>query len=75
LSAIDDGSRRCEKVVRVDLPRQQIVKAFRHAGMRELADLAETTLPDPVDDKSLSQFCTAYGVSRSSLMDRMGASP
>lgn len=59
----------------MDLSRQQIVKAFRHAGMLELADLAETTLPDPVDDKSLSQFCTAYNVSRSSLMDRMGASP
>jgi hypothetical protein len=75
LFEVDDGSRRCEKVVRVDLSRQQIVKALRHAGMREIADLAETTLPDPVDEKTVSQFCDAYGVSRSSLMDRMGASP
>ena len=40
-----------------------------------VADLAETTLPDPVDSKILEQFCNAQGVSRSVLMDRMGASP
>lgn len=55
--------------------RQQVVKALRHAGMHEIADLAEKTLPDPVDSKTLEQFSTAQGVSRSTLMDRMGASP
>jgi hypothetical protein len=48
---------------------------LRNTGMRELANLAETTLPDPVDEKSLDQFCAAHGISRSVLMDRMGASP
>jgi hypothetical protein len=43
--------------------------------MHELADLAATTLPDPVDEKTLDQFCAAHGLSRSVLMDRMGASP
>lgn len=55
--------------------RQHVVHVLRNAGMRELADLAETTLPDPVDSKSLDQFCDAHGISGSSLMDRMGASP
>ena len=55
--------------------RQQVVKALRHAGMHEIADLAEKTLPDPVDSKTLDQFCAANGISRSFLMDRMGASP
>jgi hypothetical protein len=59
----------------MDLPRQQIVKALRHAGLHETADAAEATLPDPVDDKTVRQFCATYGVSRSTLMDRMGASP
>jgi len=59
----------------VEFSRQQIVKALRRAGMPEIAGLAETTLPDPVDRKSLDQFCAAHGVSRSSMMDRMGASP
>jgi hypothetical protein len=59
----------------VQYSRQQVVQALRHAGMREIADLAEKTLPDPVDSKTLEQFSTAQGVSRSTLMDRMGASP
>jgi hypothetical protein len=48
---------------------------LRNAGMRELADLADTTLPDPVDNKTLDQFCAAHGISAAVLMDRMGASP
>jgi hypothetical protein len=63
------------KVVYMELSRQHLVWVLRNAGMRELADLAEATLPDPVDSKTLDQFCDAHGISRSSLMDRMGASP
>ena len=59
----------------MEYSRPQIVEALRHAGMPQVADLAKTTLPDPVDSKTLDQFCTAHGISRSSLMDRMGASP
>jgi hypothetical protein len=59
----------------VQYSRQYAVETLRRAGMRELADLAENTLPDPVDEKTLDQFATAHGISRSSLMDRMGASP
>ena len=59
----------------MEFSRQHIVWVLRNAGMRELADLAETTLPDPVDEKTLDQFCAAHGISASSLMDRMGASP
>ena len=55
--------------------RQHVVWVLRNAGMRELADLADKTLPDPVDNKTLDQFCAAHGISASSLMDRMGASP
>lgn len=59
----------------MEYSRQEIVKALRRAGMREIASLAETTLPNLVDRKTLDQFCTAHGISRSSMMDRMGASP
>lgn len=55
--------------------RQYVVETLRRAGLREIADLAEKTLPDPVDRKTLDQFAAAQGVSPSSLMDRMGASP
>jgi hypothetical protein len=62
-------------VVLVDLSRQQIIKALRRAGLDELADQAEATLPDPVDTRTANQFCAAHGVTTSVLMDRMGASP
>jgi hypothetical protein len=63
------------KVVYMELSRQHVTWVLRNAGMHELADLAEATLPDPVDRKTLDQFCDAHGISRSFLMDRMGASP
>ena len=59
----------------MDLSRQQIIKALRRAGLDELADQAEATLPDPVDTKTASEFCSAHGITTSLLMDRMGASP
>jgi hypothetical protein len=63
------------KVICMELSRQHVIWVLRNAGMREVADLAETTLPDPVDEAALDQFCAAHGISRSVLMDRMGASP
>ena len=63
------------KVIFMEPSRQHVVWVLRNAGMRELADLADKTLPDPVDNKTLDQFCAAHGISASSLMDRMGASP
>ena len=59
----------------MDLSRQQIVTLLRRAGLDELADQAEATLPDPVDSKTMNQFCAERGASSSALMDRMGASP
>ena len=59
----------------MDLSRQQIIKALRRAGLDELADQAEATLPDPVETKTVNEFCSAHGITTSLLMDRMGASP
>ena len=64
-----------KEVVLVEYSRQQIVKMLRRAGLNEIADTAEATLPDPVDERNLNQFCTAQGVSLSMLTDLMGASP
>jgi hypothetical protein len=62
-------------VVLVDRSRQQIVDTLRRAGLNELADTVEATLPDPVDEKTADQFFAAHGVSLSTLTDRMGGSP
>lgn len=59
----------------MDLPRQKIVKMLRRAGLADVAAAAQTSLPDPVDSKVLDQFCAGYGLSRESLINRMGGSP
>ena len=68
-------ARTWKKAVSVDLSRQQIVRQFRRAGMSDIADKAETTLPDPVPAKVAEEFCEAQGLSTSMLVDRMGGSP
>jgi hypothetical protein len=59
----------------MDLSRQYIVKRLRMAGLNEIADEAEATLPDQVPAEVADQFCTSHELSPSILMDRMGASP
>lgn len=59
----------------MDLSKQQFVKSLRRAGMPEAAALAAQTLHDPVTAKDLDRFCTDLGLSRGSLMERMGGSP
>jgi hypothetical protein len=56
------------------LPRRQIVRAFRRAGLPELAEAAQKTLPEMIDAQALDQFCAAYGVSMASLVERIGGS-
>jgi hypothetical protein len=48
---------------------------LRRAGLADVAAVAQTSLPDPVDTKVLDQFCAGYGLSRESLINRMGGSP
>jgi hypothetical protein len=59
----------------VDLSRQQIIQMLRRAGLADVAAAAQKSLPDPVNSEALNQFCVRYGLSRQSLMDRMGGSP
>ena len=59
----------------MDLSVQQFVRLLRRAGMPEAAVIAARTLQDPVTSRDLDQFCAQYGLSRSSLVDRMGGSP
>jgi hypothetical protein len=59
----------------VDLSRQQIIQMLRRAGLADVAATAQKSLPDPVDSKVLDRFCAKYGLSKDSLMDRMGGSP
>jgi hypothetical protein len=59
----------------VGLSRQQIIQMLRRAGLADVAAAAQKSLPDPVDSKALNHFCATHGLSKESLMDRMGGSP
>jgi len=59
----------------VNLSRQQIIQMLRRAGLADVAAAAQESLPDPVDAKVLDHFCARYGLSKQSLIDRMGGSP
>jgi hypothetical protein len=57
------------------LRRQEVVEVLRRAGLPEVADEAERSLPDPVDLEDAAKFGERYGVTRDSLISRMGGSP
>ena len=61
--------------VPMDLTKHQFVKLLRRAGLPDAAQAAARTLPDPVTIADLDQFCTQHGLSRGTLIDRMGGSP
>ena len=55
--------------------REKIVSTLRRAGLADVADDAQRTLPDQVDTQTLDRFCAARGLSTQMLADRMGGSP
>jgi hypothetical protein len=59
----------------VDFSRQQIIQMLRRAGLADAAAAAAESLPDPVDSKVLDHFYASHGLSKQSLVDRMGGSP
>ncbi len=59
----------------MDHSRQEIIQMLRRTGQADVAAAAQKSLPDPVDSKVLNHFCAKYGLSKDSLMDRMGGSP
>jgi hypothetical protein len=54
---------------------QHLVHVLRRTGLAEVADEAERTLPDPVDSATIERFCAAHGLTKDTLMNRMGGSP
>jgi hypothetical protein len=57
------------------ISRQRIVTTLRRAGLQDAANDALATLPEQVDITDAVEFCTAHGLTKESLMDRMGGSP
>ena len=55
--------------------KQDIVDMLRKVGLTEQADEAMRVLPDPVDADEVARFGALYGITRDTLISRMGGSP
>lgn len=56
-------------------PAGKLSPRLRKAGLADAAADALATLSDHVDVGEAEQFCTAHGLSKESLVNRLGGSP
>jgi hypothetical protein len=62
-------------VVAVLLRKHEIVQMLRNAGLPQVAEEAERSLPDEVELERAAEFGARYGITRDMLISRMGGSP
>jgi hypothetical protein len=55
--------------------RGDVASTLRKAGLPDLADLVEQSLPDPVELKDVQELLSPYGITPEVLVDRMGGNP
>jgi hypothetical protein len=58
-----------------ELARDQVKTVLRLAGYEELAELAGSSLPDPVERVRVLDFLELHGVFYDDLISRFGGSP
>jgi hypothetical protein len=57
------------------LTKHEIVRILRNAGLPQVAEEAERSLPDEVELERAAEFGARYGITRDELISRMGGSP
>lgn len=57
------------------MERQEVVALLMRIGLPDLADEANTELPDPVQMDEVVRFGERHGMTRDWLISRMGGSP
>jgi hypothetical protein len=62
-------------VIAVPVSRQRVIDRLRQMGLSQAADEALRTLPDPVDEDRITEFCEKSGISREQVVNWMGGSP
>jgi hypothetical protein len=55
--------------------RGDVASTLRKAGLPDLAELVEQTLPDPVELNEVQELLSPYGITSEVLVDRMGGNP
>jgi hypothetical protein len=59
----------------MEYTRAHVTKVLRQAGYGDLADLAESSLPDPVELDRVAAFLQPHGVTHDELISQLGGSP
>jgi len=57
------------------MSKEELVRVLRNAGLDEVAEEAERSLPDEVDLDRAAEFGLRHGITRDELISRMGGSP
>ena len=57
------------------IPKEEVIRVLRNAGLEDLADEAERSFPEQVDIDTAADFGLRHGITRDELMSRMGGSP
>jgi hypothetical protein len=52
-----------------------VVEVLRPAGLWELAEQAEVSLPESADLDRVAEFALAHGITRDTLLSLLGGSP
>jgi hypothetical protein len=61
-------------IAKQQVARQQVVEFLRAAGLPEVADEGNRSLPDQLDLERAARFLQGYGITRDVLISRMGGS-
>jgi hypothetical protein len=59
----------------MQVTKRHIVEILRTAGLPQVAEEANRSLPDEVDLERAEQFVGRHGITKDELISRMGGSP
>jgi hypothetical protein len=59
----------------MEYTRDHVTRVLRRAGYWDLAELAESSLPDRVELDQLAEFLQPHGVTHDELIGGLGGSP
>ena len=62
-------------LIATQVTRQHVVEVLRTAGLPEVADEANRSLPEELDLERAAEFLARYGITKDALISRMGGSP
>jgi len=62
-------------LIAMQVSREHVVEVLRTAGMYDVAEEANRSLPEQLDLERAEEFLAPYGITKDALISRMGGSP